>query len=389
MAATHIVAIPSWYSSGRGSGGGYFRDQALALQSAGHRVALLAPDIFTARDLRAGQASAEDSGRVAITHDGVELWRLARRVRMPRLPYRNPIAWSLCGLDLFAAYVAQNGLPDLVHAQCCLNAGVLAALVRRRYGVPFALTEHSTSFAQGRLRWWERDLVRRVTRRAAALLAVSPDLVRLLERDYPRTRWSYVPNILGDAFLAPAPVRPARPTGAGRPFVFLCAARMWPEKNHALLIDGFADAFAGNRETRLLLAGSGPLRPTLEQQCRDRGIAAQAGFLGDLPATRLRGVMDEADAFVLASDVETFGVVVIEAQSAGLPVVCTASGGPEHLIDAATGLVVPTGDRAALCHALIEMRETAARYHRAQISADAIGRFGPDAFVRRFAEAIA
>ena len=45
MGAKHIVVIPSWYASGRGAGGGYFRDQALALQSGGHRVAILAPDI--------------------------------------------------------------------------------------------------------------------------------------------------------------------------------------------------------------------------------------------------------------------------------------------------------------------------------------------------------
>src|SRR5215216_845712 len=222
--AKHIVAIPSWYSSGRGSGGGYFRDQALALQAAGHRVAILAPDIHTSRDLRAGRVSRADSRRIVVEQDGVEVYRRTRPVVMPRLPYRNALAFSLCGLALFAAYAERHGMPDLVHAHSCLNAGVLAAWLKAKHGVPFVLTEHSTGFAQDRLRWWERDLVRRVIRRADIRIAVSPHLGALLEAQFPGAAWVYVPNILGEAFLAPA-----GPPPKSR-FVFLCAARLSPVK---------------------------------------------------------------------------------------------------------------------------------------------------------------
>src|SRR5947209_4850214 len=113
---THIVVIPSWYSGGRGSGGGYFRDQALALQAAGHRVAMLAPDIHTRRDVRAGRVDGAAAGRLVIEHDGIDVYRLSRRLVAPRLPYRNALSWSRCGLALFAEYIARNGRPDLVHA---------------------------------------------------------------------------------------------------------------------------------------------------------------------------------------------------------------------------------------------------------------------------------
>ena len=98
---------------------------------------------------------------------------------------------------------------------------------------------------------------------------------------------------------------------------------MSPVKNHALLIEAFADAFADRADTVLQLAGDGPLEPGLRRLCDERGIAAQVEFLGALSAERLRAAMAAADAFVLASDVETFGVVVIEAQAAGLPVIVT------------------------------------------------------------------
>src|SRR5438132_14392865 len=116
MRPRHIVVIPSWYSSGRGSGGGYFRDQALALQAAGHRVAILTPDIHTRRDLRAGRIGGAAGSAIVVEQDGVAVWRASRLVVVPRLPYRNAAAWSWCGLGLFAAYAAREGVPDLIHA---------------------------------------------------------------------------------------------------------------------------------------------------------------------------------------------------------------------------------------------------------------------------------
>lgn len=382
MDPKHIVVIPSWYSSGRGSGGGYFRDQALALQAAGHRVAILAPDIHTRRDLRAGRAVTRE---IVVEDDGVAVYRASRRIVVPRLPYRNALSWSLCGLALLRAYAERHGLPDLVHAHSCLNAGVLAARIKRRHGVPFIVTEHSAGFAPGRLRWWERDLVRRVIRRADALTAVSPHLAGLLQHAFPWSSWTYVPNILGEPFLATPAGKMTRAEEDGG-FVFLCAARLSAEKNHALLISAFADAFAGAPATRLQLVGGGPMEPQLRRFAAELGVAGQVEFLGTLDAETLRARMEAADAFVLASDGETFGVVIIEALAVGLPVVSTASGGPDHLIAASNGLLVPIRDRAALRDALLRMRREAVDYDREKIRSAALERFGPTAFVRRFAE---
>lgn len=384
MTRRHIVVVPSWYSTGRGSGGGYFRDQALALQAAGHRVAILAPDIHTRRDLRAGRSGA---AQVTVEQDGVPVYRRSRRVLVPRLPYRNAIAWSLCGLSLFREYVAANGLPDLIHAHSGLDAGVLARAIKARYRIPYVITEHSAGFAGSRLRLWQRDLFRRVFRHADARIAVSPRLAALLEAQFPLTAWTYLPNILGEVFLQPLDKAAVAQSGDGM-FTFICAGRLSAEKNHAFLIDAFADAFAGDGLARLQLIGSGPTEAELRRRCAERGIGGQIEFCGALPSDLLRAAMLGADAFVLASDYETFGVAVIEALAVGLPVVSTASGGPDHLIDPRNGLLVPVGNRAALREALVEMRRRAGGYDRAAIRGAAISRFGPAAFARGFEEIV-
>lgn len=388
----HILVVPSWYSDGRGSGGGYFRDQALALAAAGYRVAILAPSVHTLRDLHR-PARPGPGGRISVENDGLPVYRRSFFVAMPRLPYRNALAFALCGLRLANHYIRDHGRPDLVHAHGSLNAGVLAAALARRRGIPFIVTEHTDGFGQGRLRPWERRLIGRVAARARRRTAVSPHLAAVLEQQYPGSSWQYLPNVLGAAFVAqPSPARSASsplPRQSARPFVFLCVARMSPEKGHALLLDAFARAFGGVREVRLQLVGDGPCRAAIEEAGVRLGIAGQVDFAGVLPAEQVREALRGADAFVLASTVETFGVVVIEALACGLPVVCTASGGPNHLIDPANGILVPPADTQALGDALIVMRGRAATYDRAAIGAAAIRDYGPAAFACRFAAMIA
>jgi glycosyltransferase involved in cell wall biosynthesis len=322
---------------------------------------------------------------VTVENDGVPIYRRDGFTAMPRLPYRNPLAWTRCGMKLARRYIEDNGRPDLVHAHSCLNAGVLALAIGKRYGIPYVVTEHSAGF--GRWRWWERDLIRRVIKRARRCIAVSPHLARLLEQHYPASSWQYLPNVLGEAFLTTCLHGTAHT--ADRPFVFLCVARMSAEKGHALLVEAFADAFRASPEVHLRLVGDGPSRPNIEQLSDRLRIMAQVGFTGALSAERVRVEMEAADAFVLASNRETFGVVVIEALACGLPVVSTASGGPDHLIDATNGLLVPLRDRQALRDALLKMRRQSPLYDRAAIRADVIRQCGPDAFARRFAAIIA
>ncbi len=375
--------IPSWYRSARGSGGGYFRDRALALQRAGWRVAMLAPDLYTPRDLRRGEVASGRGPRIRVEDDGVETWRRDMLVVLPRLPYRNAAMFALCGLKLFARYLDAHGKPDFVEAHGALNGGVAAWAIRQRWGIPYMLTEHSTAFAQGRLRWWERDLVRRVIAGAQHCLAVSPQLAELLSQQYLGSRWQYLPNPLGAAFVEDADARQRDPAA---PFVFVCVARLSPEKGHAGLIEAFAAAFAGEPTVRLRLIGDGPMRSELQRLCAAQGIAGQVEFLGVLPSEQVRDQLAAADAFVLASDVETFGVAVIEALACGCPVLVTASGGPEHLVDGGNGVVIPPRDPTVLRNALIRMRDEADRYDRAAIRASALRLYGSEAFARGFAE---
>ena len=101
--------------------------------------------------------------------------------------------------------------------------------------------------------------------------------------------------------------------------------------------------------TRLALVGDGPARPALERYFADMPVT----FTGYLRGERLSQAYASGDIFVFPSRLETFGLVVIEAMAAGLPVLATRVGGVEEIVrEDETGFTFDSGDTDALIEGL-------------------------------------
>lgn len=152
-------------------------------------------------------------------------------------------------------------------------------------------------------------------------------------------------------------------------FLCLCVGRLAQQKDHATLLQAFAAGPAKNPRARLLLAGEGPLRNEIEQQIETLGLGGSVRLLGR--RTDIPEMLAAADLFVLASRWEGNPLAVMEAMSAGVPVIATKVGGvPELVGDGETGLLVSPGDPAALAAAicrLLDDRATRAGMGRAAI----------------------
>lgn len=126
--------------------------------------------------------------------------------------------------------------------------------------------------------------------------------------------------------------------------------RLHPDKDQATLIRGFAAALPRlPARTLLAIAGSGPLEGALKAQTVSLGIADRVSFLGQVP--NVRGLFSAFDLFVLSSDHEPFGMVLLEAMAAGVPVMASDCGGaPEVVADPAR--LFPLRDAATLADKL-------------------------------------
>ncbi|HGY9627893.1 glycosyltransferase [Pseudomonas putida] len=129
--------------------------------------------------------------------------------------------------------------------------------------------------------------------------------------------------------------------------------RLHPDKDQATLLRGFAEALPGlPAGARLAILGKGRLEEALKAQAMALGIAGQVDFLGQVPDARR--YFQAFDVFALSSDHEPFGMVLLEAMVAGVPLLATACGGAQEVVEG-VGVLFPLGDAGQLAQGLKHM----------------------------------
>ncbi len=146
---------------------------------------------------------------------------------------------------------------------------------------------------------------------------------------------------------APSPAELGIPPTAP---LILAVGRLIAQKDHETLLRAFARMREDHPEARLAILGSGPLEGEIRALVRQLGLDAAALLPGRL---EIRDWLERADIFAHTSRWEGFGIVLLEAMLAGLPIVATrVSAVPEVVADGETGLLVEPGSVAALSAAL-------------------------------------
>lgn len=239
---------------------------------------------------------------------------------------------------------------DLVHAHTghAVGLGALATLGSR---TPMVLTRR-VDFrlrANAGSRWKYG--------RASAIIAISRAVrAALIASGIPERRIEIVPSGVDlERSLDPAPSATLRALGipAGAPLVVMVAALV-PHKDPATFVRAIHEARRRVPGLRALLVGEGELRPMLES------LIAQLNLAGTLTLTGYRpdadALLAAADVFVLSSEEEGLGTVLLDALAAGTPVAATSGGGiPEIIEHDRSGLLVEPHDHAGLGTAIARL----------------------------------
>ena len=185
----------------------------------------------------------------------------------------------------------------------------------------------------------------------------------------PEAKLALLPNGL----VLPDDLTPLAPDVGQELPLLVSVGRLEPQKRQDLLIQAFA-RLRRDTAARLLLLGTGRLEPELRRLCETLGVADSVDFVGFVPEPL--PYIAAADVFVLATDHEGFGNVIVEALACGVRVVVSdVPYGPRFILnDGAYGDLVPPGSiqplhdaiRDALAKGPLSVAERAAARARAE-----------------------
>lgn len=369
----HVLIIPSEPYERDSLCGIFQNDQACALRVAVEKIGILSFNLRSVRQLKHGikgwpcgvHLTEEDGFRIARWHG-----------------WDSPLArWGMgsAGItrravrDAFLAYRKKNGRPDVIHAHNALYAGYAASTIAAEDRVPYVITEHSSLYAKGRIRPWEKRWAHKAYSGATIRSAVGSNLAALLSSEF-SLPFEPFPNVLPPLFeTASIP-----PKGE----FIVSVGRLVEGKGHLRLLDAFAAAFPGG-DSKLKLIGDGPLAERVREHARKLRLDGRVELLGTLKRTEVLAEMGRARFAVLASDYETFGVTIIEALALGKPVIAHRCGGPESIIRAEDGYIVERDDVHGLTSAIRVLWNSIDSFDAIEIRRSCVSRFGSGAFRER------
>jgi glycosyltransferase involved in cell wall biosynthesis len=266
-----------------------------------------------------------------------------------RIPWRR----VACGSDISPRLLSsitqtiREEAPDLIHTHM-VHADAYGSAAATLLRLPFVSTRHNDDrYLLGPFRYVDRALMHG----ASTIVAIS-DAVRAfhVRAGLPASKLVTIHYGLDDTPSRPSEVTPeAADIPADAPLV-LAIGRLIEQKDHATLLAAFAHVHAMHPEARLAILGWG----RLEDETRERARALALADVVVLPGrVEPSAWLARADVFAHTSRWEGFGLVLLEAMLAGLPVVATrASAIPEIVVDGVTGVLVEPGDVDAVAHAL-------------------------------------
>jgi glycosyltransferase involved in cell wall biosynthesis len=135
---------------------------------------------------------------------------------------------------------------------------------------------------------------------------------------------------------------------------FLCVASLTPRKGHMILVEALAALTDRDWHCRCIgsLVRDAATASAVRYEIGRRGLKGRIGLEGEWEPDRLGQAYAEADAVVLPSFHEGYGMALAEALAHGLPVISTTAGAIPDTVPASAGLLVPPGDVAAFTGAL-------------------------------------
>ena len=364
-----VLIVPSWYKPGKGGQlGSFFREQAMALQKKGIKV-VIADATLQGRDVPIQQQfqlrRIDDEGLLTYSYTTPTFggWRL---------PW---LGVELCYYNLKKIYgkILEDGIKiDVIHAHSFFPAGVAAVRLAKKYNIPVVVTEHSSGIVARNIPAPQVPYLKECMKKTDALICVGHALKQaIIEYTGITKQIEVIPNMVDKMFAISN-------KSQNEKYYLTSIGNLIPRKRFDLVLNAFAAVFSDEEQVSLKIIGDGELREDLKSLVRELKIEDKVMFTGKLQRGEVAEQLADSNAFVLASNFETFGVVYIEALACGLPIIGTRNGGAEDIITDDCGCLVDANNVEQLAKAMRYVYEHREKYDKESLAAMCRRRFGEE-----------
>ncbi|MCM8820988.1 MAG: glycosyltransferase [Candidatus Omnitrophica bacterium] len=355
-----VLFIAGWFPEGRNYSGVFVKEHALAVAKFCDIAVIYGRGKRWQRERYKFSFSVED---------GLRILRFTYR-EIPLLPsYTSYVKGVILGFEKF---LSEGFRPDIIHANV-YKTGVSAYIIKKRYGIPYVFTEHYTGYARKTVNKKKLKMAKVGMENADLVLPVSNSLKEDILSYNINASFEIVHNVVSDDFYYNPEMKNI--SGINK---ILCVAAMHPKKNIPNLINACKVIHNIRQDWELNIIGEGDRLKEYQKMVCDLSLDKFIHFLGGKQKTEIARMMQISDFFVLPSNYETFGVVLIEALACGLPVVATRVGGVPEIINDTNGILVEPDNSVELAKAMLYMMDNLDRYDRQKISFDAKNKYSYD-----------
>ena len=349
-----IFIVPSWYPTKINPAvGTFFVDRAQFIQNAGHDVVIIVSIAHSLRKLLRFNFSSTRYNKCNMEY-GLKTYRneyINWRPFVPQL-FFNHYKKILCMQT--KNILKEFGKPDLVLINSSLWAGAALSEILHMEDIPYIVSEHLKEFLiPNGFSHYQLNCINISYQYAKNIIATSSSLQKAIV--------NYFPNYSNKIKLIPNPTDYYKYSSLNKqkitdvPFKFISVAAFRSEKRIDLLLHAFNHVIQEYDNINLTIIGDGPEKKSVLSLIRKMNLQNKVTLKGHLYKNEIVSELCNSNAFVLSSDVETFGVVLIEALACGIPIVATRCGGPEDIVSSETGILIDKGSSKELALGMKQM----------------------------------
>lgn len=356
MKKLNILVIPSWYPNEKDPlWGNYFIKQSDALNEYAN-VSMLHIDRVGLKEikklLKEKMSDGFDNSKYSFKFYKKTILNL--KSLSLDLSYKKYVS---AGYRAYKEMKKELGNFDIVLVESILPAGLIAREIFKKDNVPYIVHAHSEMIMTNEIYKKYVDLV---MKDAKSYMGVNKRIVDIVKE---RRKDCYlVPNFI-DCSKFDIP----RKTSKDK-FVLTSISNFYKVKKVDVLLKALDIVIKqGYKNVHLNIIGTGEYKYYYESICKSLNLTDYVSFIGYVDNKDIPAYLSKTNALCVSSSFETFCIPIIEAFSAGVPVITTDCEGPSHLVDKTRGVIVPIDDTNKYADGIIKMINNYDKYNSDKI----------------------